>query len=258
MASRQLSAAEEIALAKRIERGDQRAKKTMVERNLGLVLWVARTQRDVDVPFADLVQEGTVGLLRAAERFDHRRGVKFSTYAVWWIRRSIRDAVAAASVIRIPAEARRQQAAIRHAEAELDRSASRLHSDAEIAEHTGLSVTTVRSVRGAAKVTASLDAPIGTGATPVVAYLADHRVADPVEAVIAREDRGEVAALLRLLPRRHREVLVRRYGLNGHGIQSHAEIGAWLGVGEERSRQLEREALNRLRSIVGSSSARAA
>jgi RNA polymerase primary sigma factor len=256
--ARQLSAAEEIALAKRIERGDRQAKETMVERNLGLVRWVARTYRDVDVPFADLVQEGTVGLLHAVERFDHRRGVKFSTYAVWWIRRSIRDAVSGSTVIRIPAEARRQRAAVRHAEAELDRGARRSRSDAEIAGHTGLSVATVRSVRGAAHVTASLDAPIGTGVTPAVAQLADHRVADPADAVIAREDRGEVAALLRLLPRRHREVLIRRYGLNDRGVETHEEIGAWLGVGEDRSRQLEREALNRLRSIVGASSRRAA
>jgi RNA polymerase primary sigma factor len=225
---------------------------------LGLVLWVARAYRDADVPFADLVQEGTVGLLRAAERFDHRRNVKFSTYAVWWIRRSIRDAVSGSSLIRMPAEARRHKAAVRHVEAELDRSAQRSHSDAEIAERTGLSVTTVRSVRGAAHVTVSLDAPIGTGATPAVAQLADHRLADPVEAVIAREHRGEVAALLRLLPGRHREVLIRRYGLNGHGIETHGEIGASLGVGEDRSRQLEREALNRLRSIVATGSGRVA
>jgi RNA polymerase primary sigma factor len=258
MRTRQLSAAEEIALAKRIERGDRRAKETMVERNLGLVLWVARAYRDADVPFADLVQEGSVGLIRAAERFDHRRGVKFSTYAVWWIRRAIRDAISGSSVIRIPAEARRHQAAVRHAEAELDRSAQRSHSDAEIADRTGLSVATVRSVRGAAQVTASLDAPTGTGATPAGAQLADHRVADPAEAVIAREHRGELAALLRLLPGRHRDVLIRRYGLNGHAIHTHEEIGARLGVGEDRSRQLEREALNRLRSIVGARSGRAA
>src|SRR4051812_40986386 len=224
MGSRQLWAAEEIALAKRIERGDRQAKDTMVERNLGLVLWVARAYRDADVPFTDLVQEGTVGLLRAAERFDHRRGVKFSTYAVWWIRRSIRDAVSGSSVIRMPAEARRHQAAVRQAEAELDRSAQRSHSDAEIAERTGLSVATVRSVRGAARVTASLDAPIGPGAAPAVTQLADHGVADPAEAVIAREHRGEVAALVRMLPGRHREVLIRRYGLNDHAVETHEEI----------------------------------
>jgi len=116
----------------------------------------------------------------------------------------------------------------------------------------------VRSVRGAARVTASLDAPIGTGATRAVAQMADHRVADPAEAVIAREHRGEIAGLLRLLPGRHREVLIRRYGLNGHGVQTHEQIGAWLGVGGDRSRQLEREALSRLRSILGIPSERAA
>jgi DNA-directed RNA polymerase sigma subunit (sigma70/sigma32) len=158
-------------------------------------------------------------------------------------------------VIRIPPEARRRRAAVRHAEAELGGGS---FSDAELAERVGLSVAAVRSVRGAAHVTASLDAPLGAGDAPAVAQLADHRVADPADTVIAREHREEVAALLRLLPGRHRDVLLRRYGLDGQPIQTHEEIGAWLGVGADRSRQLEREALNRLRSIASGSSRRAA
>lgn len=245
---RMLSAAEEIALARRIERGDLDAKQLMIESNLGLVRAVARTYRDRNVPFADLVQEGTVGLVRAVERFDHRRGVKFSTYAIWWIRRSMFDALSGSDVIRVPAKARQQLAAVRRAEAELEREGSA--SDEAIAEHTQLSATTVRSLRGAARVTASLDEPIGESATVLGDLVADERAIDPVDGAIARENGDEVSAMLRLLPPRHREVLVRRYGLSGGRIQSHEEIGEWLGVGEERSRQIEREALRRLRSIA--------
>ena len=142
-----LSAAEEIMLARRIERGDLQAKQRMIESNLRLVHAVARAYRGSSVPFADLVQEGTIGLVRAVERFDHRRGVKFSTYAVWWIRRSMLDAIASSNVIRMPAKASQQLAAVRRAEAELERVEPRRASDAAIAEHTQLSVTTVRSLR---------------------------------------------------------------------------------------------------------------
>jgi RNA polymerase primary sigma factor len=254
---RLLSAADEVALAKRIEQGDLGAKEEMIERNLGLVHAIARTYRGRGVPFDDLVQEGTVGLVKAAERFDHRREVKFSTYAVWWIRRSILDALAGSNVIRIPAKANRQLAAMRRAEAELARIAPRRASDAEIAEVAELNETTVRSLRAAARVTASLDEPVGDDAMPLGDLVADARAIDPSESAIAREDRTEVSAMLRLLPERHREVLIRRYGLNDSSVHSHEEIGEWLGVGAERSRQIEREALHRLRSI-SAPSARAA
>jgi RNA polymerase primary sigma factor len=254
---RLLSAGEEVALAKRIEHGDLDAKEQMIESHLGLVHAIARTFRGRGVPFDDLVQEGTVGLVAAVERFDRRREVKFSTYAVWWIRRSILDALAGSNVIRIPSKANRQLAAVRRAETELHQIGPRGASDAEIAERTELSETTVRSLRAAARVTASLDEPVGGETTPLGDLVADARAIDPSESAIAREDRKELSAMLRLLPERHREVLIRRYGLNDGRIDSHAEIGEWLGVGEERSRQIEREALHRLRSIAARS-ARAA
>jgi RNA polymerase primary sigma factor len=245
-----LSAAEEIMLAKRIERGDLRAKQRMIESNLGLVRAVARPYRACSVPFADLVQEGTIGLVRAVERFDHRRGVKFSTYAVWGIRRSMLEAIASSNVIRMPAKASQQLAAVRRAEAELKRIEPRRASDTAIAEHTQLSLTTVRSLREAARVTASLDEPVGQDATPLGDLLADARAGDPLETAIARENRDEVSSMLRLLPERHREVIVRRYGLRDESAQTHEQIGERLGVGEERSRQIEHEALHRLRSIA--------
>jgi RNA polymerase primary sigma factor len=248
--ARLLDAAEEVRLARRIERGDPEAKDRMIESNLRLVHSVARTYRGSGVPYTDLVQEGTVGLIRAVERFDHRRGLKFSTYAVWWIRRSMLDAIASSSMIRIPAKARQQLAAVRRTEAELQRHGPRHATDAAIAERTQLRPTTVRSLRDAARVTASLDEPVGEDSAPLVDLLADDGATDPSESAIAREDQHEVSAMLRLLPNRHREVLIRRYGLNETRAQSHAEIGDWLGVGEERSRQIEREALHRLRSVT--------
>jgi RNA polymerase primary sigma factor len=249
---RLLSATEEAGLAKRVEHGDLDAKQEMIERNLGLVHAVARTYRGRGVPFDDLVQEGTVGLMKAVERFDHRRQVKFSTYAVWWIRRSILDALAGSNVIRIPSKANRQLAAVRDAEANLERIGPRRASDAEIAERAELNETTVRSLRAAARVTASLDEPVGEDRTALSDLVADDRAVDPSAAAIELEDRNAVSEMLRLLPERHREVLVRRYGLNDNPVHSHEEIAQWLGVGEERSRQIEREGLHRVRSIVAS------
>lgn len=245
-----LSAAEETRLAKRIERGDVHAKQEMIECNLRLVFAVAKGYRGRGVQFEDLVQEGTVGLVRAVEGFDHRRGLKFSTYAVWWIRRSLLDAVEAGRTIRIPAKATQQLAAIRRAEVEIERGGVRAASAEAIAERTGLSTLNVRNLRSAARVTASLDEPISEDATPLGDLIGDPHAVDPGERAAEREARGEAWALLRLLPERHRQVLVRRYGLGGGTPQSHTEVGEWLGVKEERSRQLEREALHRLRELA--------
>jgi RNA polymerase primary sigma factor len=222
----------------------------MTESNLGLVYAIARTYRSRGVPFDDLVQEGTIGLVAAVERFDHDRGVKFSTYAVWWIRRAILDAIASSNVIRMPAKAHQQLAAVRRAEAEFERSGRRGASDEAIAQRTQLSPTTVRSLRTAARVTASLELPVGEDTTSLGDLIGDERAVDPPEEAIAHENRDEIRTMLRLLPERHREVISRRYGLNGGRAQSHDEIGERLAVGAERSRQLEREALHRLRSIA--------
>jgi DNA-binding CsgD family transcriptional regulator len=150
-----------------------------------------------------------------------------------------------------PRRPNRQLAAVRHTEAELGRHRPRQASNAEIADATQLSVSTVRSLRTAARVTASLDEPVGEDATPLGNLIADSRAVDPAESAIAHEQRDDVSAMLGLLPKRHREVLVRRDGLNGSSVQSHNEIGRRLGVGEVRSRQIERESLHRLGSLSG-------
>jgi RNA polymerase primary sigma factor len=244
-----LSAVEERRLAIRIEQGDQTAKQQMIASNLRLVVSLARTYRGRGVPMADLVQEGTIGLARAVERFDHRHEVRFSTYAAYWIHRSLRDAVAAGQLIRIPPRATRQLAAVRRAEDELRRSTLGSPSITAVAERTGLSVESVQSLRGSARATASLDEPVGDDATPLGELVADDHAADPSERAVADEESRTVRKMLKLLPARHRNVVVRRYGLGGQPPQSHEQIGASLGVGEERSRQLEHEALHRLRSI---------
>ena len=219
-----LSAAEETGLAMQIEQGDPGAKERMID--------------------------ATFGLIRAVERFDHRHGVRFSTYAAWWIRRSLRDGVAAAQLIRVPPRATRQLAAVRRAEDELGHSTVGAPSTAAVADRTGLNIDSVRSLQQAARVTASLDEPVGEEDTALGELIADHHAADPPERAVAGEESVMVRRMLRLLPQRHRDVVIRRYGLGQVAPQSHEQIGAWLGVGEERSRQLEREALRRLRAIA--------
>jgi RNA polymerase primary sigma factor len=248
---RVLTAEEEVALAKRIERGDLGAKRQMIEHNLRLVIAVARPYRGRAVPFDDLVQEGAIGLVRAVEKFDHRRGLKFSTYAVWWIRRSIINALGDCRTIRIPASAGQQLAAIDRAEAELHRANPSTASNEAIVERTGLSPKTVAALRAAARVTASLDEPVGQDATPLGDLVADPGTIDAAEVAGDAENARNVRAMLRALPERHRQVLVRRYGLAGDQAQTHDEIAAWLGVGAERSRQIEHEALHRLRELGG-------
>ena len=257
-ATRLLSAAEEVELAKRIERGDVHAKRRMIESNIRLVFAVARSYRGRGVPLADLAQEGTIGLARAVEGFDYRRGCRLSTYAIWWIRRSLRDAVANAQLIRIPVRAGQQLAAVRRVEADLERGGRRSATDEAIAARAGLAVHVVQALRGAAHVTASLDEPVGEDGACLGELLADEHAPDPATTAVESADLGSVVSLVRLLPDRHRQVLERHYGLGNRVPQTHQQVGAWLGVGEERSRQIEREALQRLRAIATTSAARAA
>jgi RNA polymerase primary sigma factor len=248
---RVLTATEEVQLARRIEDGDLGAKREMIERNLGLVYAVAKRYRGRGVPFEDLVQEGTLGLARAVEKFDHRRGLKLSTYAVWWIRRAVVNAVSDGRIIRIPADASAGLAAIHRAEQDLGRTVPGPVSPEAIAERTGLSVRRVGALREAASVTTSLDQEVGEDGAPLGELIPDREAVDPWRHTAEYETHQQLWSMLGTLPARHRDVLLRRYGLRDDSPETHAEIGARLGLGEDRSRQLEREALHRLRSIGG-------
>jgi RNA polymerase primary sigma factor len=221
----------------------------MIEANQGLVRSVARRYRGLGVPFEDLVQEGNIGLMRAVEKFDRSRGLKFSTYAVWWIRSAMVQALGDARTIRVPARAGRQAAAIARAEEELNDPRARAPTTEAIAELTGLSVSRVRDLREAARVTASLDQQVGEDGTPLGELVPDTAAADPWLHLDAEETERQVWSMLGLLPKRHREILVRHYGLDGEPPQTHAEIATVMDVGQERSRQLEHEALHRLREL---------
>jgi RNA polymerase primary sigma factor len=207
-----LSAADEIRLARRIEQGDMAAKDEMVVRNLRLVHALAARYTGHGAAYDDLVQEGTIGLIRAVEKFDHRRGLKFSTYAVWWIRRSLMDALSDARTIRIPRAAQRRMSVL-------------------------------------PRVTASLDQPVAHDLALLGELIADETTPDVGRQAEQHETRRQLFAALALLPERHRQVVVRRHGLVADRVQTHQQIGASLGIGEERSRQIERQALQRLREL---------
>jgi RNA polymerase sigma factor (sigma-70 family) len=227
----------------------EQTRAAMIESNVGLVHALAKAYRGRGVADDDLVQEGTIGLIQAVDRFDPNRGVKFSTYAAWWIRRALIDALGQARAIRMPAKAERSLSAVRRAETELRGPSSGSASDEAVAERTGLSPERVRSLRTAARVTASLDEPVSEDGSPRAELVADPDPVDPWRHLDDLETRRRAWSLLKVLPRRQREVLARRYGLAAGEAQTHAQIAAALGIGDERSRQLENEALRRLREL---------
>jgi RNA polymerase primary sigma factor len=243
-----LSASQEVRLAKRIEDGDDAARQKMIESNIRLVMSLARAFRARGVPQADLVQEGTVGLVRAVDGFDYRLGHRFSTYAAWWIRRALLDAVADAQMIRVPQKAKQQLAAIGKAREELQRSGPA--TDGAVAAQIALPESRVRALREAGRVTASLEQQLPSDVRTLHDVTADACAEDPCEPAIAQEQSSQLQAMLRRLPDRHRAVLGARYGLAGGRILAHRQIAGALGISEQRCRQLEREALQRLRSIA--------
>jgi RNA polymerase primary sigma factor len=241
-----LTAAEEIELAKRIERGDLAAKERMINSNLRLVVSNARRYRGLGLPMQDLVQEAMLGLIRAAEKFDWRRGYKFSTYATLWIRQAIQRGLDnTGRPIRLPAHIAQRQRNLNRAEAELRVKLDRDPDDEELAAKLELPVEEVAALRDLTRVTASLDAPVGEGET-TLGELQDGESPPPEGEVIERELERDVAAALEELPEREREILRLRFGTGGTPPVSAREIARKLGIGEERVRQLENQALARL------------
>ena len=244
---RLLSAAEEVRLAKRVERGDLAAKKQMVNANLRLVVSIAKRYRGRGVPFLDLIQEGTLGLNRAVEKFDWRRGYKFSTYAHWWIRQAVARTIAnQARTIRLPFHVIERRQKLARAARTLAPALGREPSLEELAEATGLPFGHVRQALDCAEASASLNQAVGAdGDTELADFLADPAAGDPVEAAERSLLRQTVQRRLERLPERERLIVERRFGLQGEP-QTLETVGRELGLTRERVRQLEVQALKQL------------
>jgi RNA polymerase primary sigma factor len=245
-----LTAADEVELSKRIERGDMEAKKRMIECNLRLVVSIAKNYRNQGLPFLDLIQEGMFGLIRAVEKFEWQRGLKFSTYATWWIRQAVARAIAdKARTIRVPVHVVERMQKMHRAERHLWTQLAREPSLEEIADEAGLPLQQAVEVRGAARASTSLDQPIGEQEDAVFGDLVAGDEPLPDEVTERRLQKEALDRALESLPERDRRVLELRYGLRGEEPHTLEHIGRRLGITRERVRQIEIESLSRLASL---------
>ena len=250
--SKLLTPKEEVTLAKRIHKGDAKAREEMIKANLRLVVKIARDYEDYGLPLLDLINEGNMGLMKAVERFDPRKGAKLSTYASWWIKQSIRRALANQSkTIRLPVHVVDKLFHMRRAAVKLQEELGREATDEELAEELGTTAFRVARLRSAAIRPASLDAPIGDDDTNRFGDLVEDEKADtPYEQLEDKTNTDLVRQMMDTLDPREATILRYRFGLDGGGEKTLEEVGKKFGVTRERIRQLQNIALKKLRKRI--------